>query len=97
MNEKPVKIDLIGSVEETVEEGVAFIGFSLIVLLIVGCLIAPCFTMFFESGLEKKYDCSNHPENYPIVHKELSKIRFNLTIFAIISWLILGYITINFC
>jgi hypothetical protein len=97
MDKNEIKVDLIGSVEDSIEEGLSFIGFSLIVLLIVGCLIAPCLTIFFEDGLEKKYDCNNHPENYEIVRKKLSQIRLRLIILSIISWLIVMYISVNFC
>ena len=89
MDNKPVKIDVIGTIESTISDLIRRIGFTILVCMILGCLVAPWFTCFFRPLLDEKYNTNHHPENYKKVKQELKKINMVLWGIAIVSWIIL--------
>ena len=87
MTEKSVKIDVIGTLRDTSKELIGFTIFSIIGILTLIGLFAPALGYFFESYLQKKYDCYNYPDNFAVVRKKMHSVKTVLWIVAIISWI----------
>ncbi len=86
MKEK-MQIDLKGSIHEFVGETVKNITGFAILMVIVGCLVAPVFATLFEESLHTKYDTSHHYERYALVAQKMLLIKVGLWIVAIVAWI----------
>lgn len=87
MNET-TKIDINGSVGDAINEGISAMFVMSILLILGGFLFAPWFADFRRRSLEKKYNVSQYPSRWPMIHAEIAKTRLILWVVAIISWIV---------
>ena len=90
-NDKGQKIDINGSVSDSINglTGTAIIW--VVVLLLFALLFAPAFASCFEAGLERKNANSNGHVNYQAVREKMAFIRIMLCFVSLIAWAFVIY------
>ena len=88
---KSNKIDINGSVADSINglTGTAIIW--AVVLLLFALLFAPAFASIFEAGVERRNANANGHVNYQAVREKMAFIRIVLCFVSLITWAVVIY------